>query len=77
MHSFQRADSLTFQKQAGTAERILYGGWGGGGGRGGHNKQGPEMQIGGGFQGNSPPESFEILKLANATFTILDEILKK
>ena len=29
-----------------------------------------------GFWGNSPPENFEILKLGNATFSILDEMSK-
>ena len=54
------------------AECILY--WGGGGG---DNKQVPETLTGRGFWGNSLPENFEILKLGNATFSILNEILKK
>ena len=48
---------------------------GGGGGRA--NKQVPETLACRGFWGISPPEKFEILKLENATFSILDEISKK
>ena len=43
----------------------------------GANKQAPERQTCRGFRGNSPPENSQILKLANATLGILDEISKK
>ena len=56
--------------RAGMAERILY--WGGGGA----NKQAQETLTCRGFEGNSLPENFEILKLGNATFSILDKISK-
>ena len=52
----------------GTAERTLY--WGA-------NKQAPKTLTCRGFWENSPPENFEILKLGNATFSLLDEISKK
>ena len=47
------------------------------GGGGGVHKQAPEMLTCRGFWGNSPPENFEILKLGNATFSILDKVSKK
>ena len=56
---------------SGTAERILY--WGGGGG-GGANKQAPETAPCRGFLGKFSTRKFEILKLGNAIFSILDEI---
>ena len=40
------------------------------------NKQAPETLTCRGLWGNSPLENFEILKLGNATFSILDEISK-
>ena len=40
-------------------------------------KQSPETLTCWGFWGNSSPENFKILKLGNATFSILDKILKK
>ena len=52
----------------GTAERILF--WGA-------NKQAPDTLTCTGFWGNPPLENCEILKLGNATFSILDEIKKK
>ena len=60
----------THAQLSGKAERILY--WGGR-----VNKQVPETLACRGFWGISPPEKFEILKLENATFSILDEISKK
>ena len=47
-----------------------------GGGAGGANKQAPATLACRGFWGISRPEKFEILKLGNATFSILDEISK-
>ena len=47
------------------------------GGGEGVNKQVPETLTCRGFWGNSLPENFEILKLRNATFSILNEISKK
>ena len=47
------------------------------GGGGGANKQVLETLICRGFQGNSPPDNFEILKLGNSTYSILNEISKK
>ena len=49
---------------------------GGGGGGGGANKQAPATLACRGFWGISRPEKFEILKLGNDTFSILDEISK-
>ena len=43
---------------------------------GGANKQVQETLTCMGFGGNSLPENFEILKLGNATFSILNEISK-
>ena len=43
----------------------------GGGGGEGASKQAPETLTCRGFWGNSPSENFEILKLRNATFSIL------
>ena len=72
-------DNLRFPGIApsGTAERILH--WGGGGERGDGvaNKEAPESLTSKGFWGNSSPKNFEILKLGNATFSILGEISKK
>ena len=43
----------------------------------GANKQAPEALTCTGFWRNSLPENFEILKLGNATFSILGKISKK
>ena len=64
----------THAQLSGTAERLLY--WGAGGWGGGANKQAPATLACRGFWGISRPEKFEILKLGNATFSILDEISK-
>ena len=48
--------------------------WIGGGGGRGASKQVPETLTCRGFWRNSSPENFEILKLGNATFSILEEI---
>ena len=45
----------------------------GAGGKGG-NKQALETLTCRGFWGNYPPENFEILKLGNVSFSILNEI---
>ena len=60
----------THAQLSGTAERILC--WGGGGA----NKQAPESITCRGSGGILRQENFEILKLGNATFSILDEISK-
>ena len=44
------------------------------GGGGGGNKQALETLTCRGFCGNYPPENFEILKLGNVSFSILNEI---
>ena len=64
----------THAQLSGTAERLLY--WGRGGGVGGANKQALSTLACRGFWGISRPEKFEILKLGNATFSILGEISK-
>ena len=47
------------------------------GGGGGANKQVPGTLTSRGFWGNSTPENFQILKLRNATFSILGAISKR
>ena len=59
----------TYKSRDGRAYFVL-------GGGGGANKQAQETLACRGFEGNSLPENFEILKLGNATFSILDKISK-